>query len=144
MTTSTVDNGSTPVRALLTGALRTVHPSLALRAAATVMAADGIGLLVVTNNEGGLAGVVSERDLVTSVGSGADIDSDRVDDIMAEDVVTIDADDPVSMAADRMVATDVRHLVVTDPDEGVIGVVSSRDVMRALVVMSASAEGGGQ
>lgn len=117
---------------MLTGTVRTVHPTLNLRAAARAMAADGIGLLVVENAAGALAGVVSERDLVNALADDVDLDADRLQDVMAEDVVTIDANDTVADAAERMVAADVRHLVVVDPTEGVVGVISSRDVMRAL------------
>ncbi len=128
--TDTTD--TTPVSDLLTGTVRTVHPSMSLRAAARAMAADGIGLLVVENSSGALAGVVSERDLVSALADDADLDGDRLDDVMAQDVVTVDATDTLAVATHRMVEADVRHLVVVDPTEGVVGVISARDVMRAL------------
>lgn len=133
MATTTRPTGSRPVSDILTGTVRTVHPALSLRAAARALTADGIGLLVIENSSGALAGVASERDLVHALGNDVDLDADRLHDVMAEDVVTINASDTVAHAADRMVDADVRHLVVVDPAEGVVGVVSSRDIMRAMV-----------
>lgn len=58
---------------LLTGSLRIVYPWLSLRSGAEAMTEDGIGLLVVGDRDGDLAGVVSERDLVAAVGDKSDL-----------------------------------------------------------------------
>lgn len=129
-----------PVAEVLTGTLRIVHASMSMRAAAETMAEDGIGLLVVANPDGRLAGVVSERDLVHVVAAAGDVDGDRVADRMADDVVTIDRDADVATAARTMARADIRHLVVVDSEGSPIGVVSVRDVLRSLVDGSAHTE----
>ncbi len=117
---------------LVHGTLRVVHPSLTLRRAAEVLAADGIGLLVVENVEGDLAGVVSERDLVAAIAAGGDPGVDRVGDLMSDDVVCVDLDDDLATSVSRMVAAEVRHLVALDDSGTVAGVVSARDVLVAI------------
>ncbi|MBY5161968.1 CBS domain-containing protein [Salsipaludibacter albus] len=117
---------------LVHGTLRVVHPSLPLRRAAELLAADGIGLLVVENAAGDLAGVVSERDLVAAIARGGEPDEERVGDLMTDDVVCVDLDDDLATTIDRMVAAEVRHLVALDDDGAVVGVVSARDVLGAM------------
>lgn len=124
---------SLSVADLVTGSIRLVYGSLSLHRAAEAMAEDGIGLLVVENADGDLAGVVSERDLVGAVANGMDLDAERVGDLMADEVLTVELDDDVAQAARRMVDADVRHLVVVDDRHRPIGVVSARDVMRTAV-----------
>ena len=93
-----------PVTTLLTGTVRAVRGSLPLRRAAEALAADGIGLLVVHNPAGALAGVVSERDVVAAVASDRDLDSERVEDVMADQVVTVDVSDTVATASPALSA----------------------------------------
>lgn len=121
---------------LVHGSLRVVHPSMAVRRAAELLTADGIGLLVVENVEGDLAGVVSERDLVAAIGTGGDPAVDRIGELMADDVVCVDLDDDLRTVVSRMVGADVRHLVALDDDGVVAGVVSARDVLVALEEVS--------
>ena len=120
------------VQDLITGSVRLAHASMCLRDAAMAMSEDEIGLLVVEGRDGQLAGVVSERDLVHALARGNDLDSDRLDSRMSDQVLTIDAEAPVSDALQAMVDADVRHLVVLDDTRRPAGVVSARDVMRAL------------
>lgn len=133
MATTTDSLASVSVASLLTGSIRAVRPSLTLRLAAELLAEDGIGLLVVENAEGDLAGVLSERDLVAAVADGTDLDAERLGSLMADEVVTVTCDGSLGLAATRMVDADVRHLVVVDDRQHAVGVVSARDVMRALV-----------
>lgn len=130
MAPSTTRQEANPVNPLLSGTLRTVPMTTSLRGAAEVLASDGIGLLVVVNTAGDLAGVVSERDLVAAVADGVDLDAERVGNVMADQVVTIDVNESIGVAGDRMVSADVRHLVVVDTAQRPVGVVSARDVMR--------------
>lgn len=120
------------VQDLITGSVRLAHASMCLRDAAMAMSEDEIGLLVVEGRDGQLAGVVSERDLVHALARGSDLDSDRLDSRMSDQVLTIDAEAPVSEALQAMVDADVRHLVVLDDTRRPAGVVSARDVMRSL------------
>lgn len=130
MATSPLD---VTVSGLLEGAVRTVRPSMSLHRAAEELAADSIGLLVVEQPAGVVAGVVSERDVIRAMAEGADLDAERIADIMIDDVITVAETTTVGEAAKAMVAGDVRHLVVVDEDHRAVGIVSVRDVMKVVV-----------
>lgn len=116
-----------PVERLLTGPPVAVHVDDTLLRVAEMIVEDSIGAVVVRGTSGP-AGVVSERDIVTAVVEGLDLEADRASDVMSMDVVTIGADEPISAAAAMMVAGAIRHLPVV-ADGVVIGVLSIRDVL---------------
>ena len=119
-----------PVGTLLSPAVATVAPTATLAEAVEAMAADRLGLLVVTGTSG-MVGVISERDVIAALADGADLEVERVRDHATDRVVTVDADLSVAEAARRMVDAEIRHLAVTRDDD-VAGVVSVRDLLVAL------------
>lgn len=130
MATQTPTRDAATVADLVTGTIRTVRGTLSLRQAAEAMAEDGIGLLVVESPVGALAGVVSERDLVGAVAERADLDAERLADLMTDEVLTVRPDDDVGTVAATMGRAEVRHLVVVDGRGRPVGVVSARDLLR--------------
>jgi len=106
----------------------TVRPTATLRHAAEQMAANDVGLVVVLG-DGRLLGVASERDIVTAIAEGADVDDERVENVMALDVLSAATTMPAAEAAALMLDAGVRHLPVVDGDR-VVGVVSMRDLLR--------------
>jgi CBS domain-containing protein len=118
-----------PVSRLVRRGPVTVEPSVTLRALSEVLLREEVGVALVTR-DGVAVGLVSERDLVRAVAEGADPDDDRVDDVMAFEIVAIDPHDLISAAAERMLDGEIRHLLVTDGDRSV-GVISIRDVLSA-------------
>lgn len=119
----------TTVRDLLHTDLHTIGTSETLEEAARAFAGEVLGLLVVVEH-GRLAGVLSERDVVRSLGEGDDPVDTHVFDVMTEDVVTIDVDATVQEAIQLMLDDEIRHLVVTRLDES-YGIISARDLLRA-------------
>jgi CBS domain-containing protein len=77
---------------------------------------------------GRLIGIVTERDLLKTIGEGHDPKSVSLRDVMTSDVVTVDADKPVREAARIMFDKWFRHLPVVDGDGNVVGIVSLRDL----------------
>lgn len=117
------------VKDLLHTDIRTIGTHETLEEAARAFAGEMLGLLVVVENER-LVGVLSERDVVRSLGEGDDPADTHVFDQMTEDVVTVDVDTGIDDAIQRMLDSEIRHLVVTrlgDP----YGIVSARDLLRA-------------
>ncbi len=109
-----------------------VHGTSTLRRAASLLADNGIGMLVV--RRGALAvGVIGERDIVHALAEGADVDDVRVDEVMTEDVAGVQADATLREAVRIMAANSIRHLLVREEGH-VRGVLSARDVMAALPV----------
>lgn len=116
----------------------TVPGEASLREVAESLAADGIGAVGVVEN-GHLAGVVSERDIVNHLAQGANPDHVRAAEVMSTDLVTAHQDDRILDAARRMLEAEVRHLPVVDEDE-VAGFVSMRDLFAVLLDVASHEE----
>ncbi|MEZ6196675.1 MAG: CBS domain-containing protein [Planctomycetota bacterium] len=102
-----------------------------LREAARRMTVRRISCLPVVE-EGRLRGIVTLSDF-GSFAAGEDPAAERtVADIMSPAVVCVAPDTPVDAAARRMVDHRVHHLVVAE-GESPIGVLSSFDLVRALI-----------
>lgn len=120
-----------PIGRLVSPAVATIHPTATLSAAVEALAADRLGLLVVTD-AGGVVGVISERDIIVALADMTDLDDARVRDHCADEIVAVDEGASVETAALAMADAEIRHLAVTR-DGAVIGVVSVRDVMKVLL-----------
>jgi CBS domain-containing protein len=97
---------------------------------AEALAADEIGAVCVTD-DGRLAGIVSERDVVAHVAAGADLSHVTAGEVMSSDVVTVSSHDSVLVAARQMEKAQVRHLPVMDEGR-FAGIVSMRDLFTVL------------
>ena len=107
----------------------TVGPTHSLREAATMMADKGTGAALVTDDETPVPHIVTERDILLSLGAGEDPDSERVADHMSEGVIAASPEWSLERAAGEMSRRGIRHLVVYDgPD--LVGVLSMRDIVR--------------
>ena len=119
-----------PVAALMGRPVAMIDHTASVRDAATALASEGVGALVVLHGEA-LVGVVAERDVVAHVALGADLDHLAVGDVMQVDVVTTTGDATAWEAAQAMTSADVRHLPVL-VDGRVAGMLSIRDVLAVL------------
>ena len=107
----------------------TVGPGHTLREAAKLMADRGVGAAVVIDPDGEGPAIVTERDMLISLGAGQDPDTEKVAEHLTSDVVYAAPDWPLEQAAAEMVRGRFRHLIVTEGAE-VVGVLSVRDVVR--------------
>lgn len=107
----------------------TVGPTHTLREAATMMAEKGTGAALVTDDETPVPHIVTERDILLSLGAGEDPDSERVADHMSEGVIVASPDWSLERAAAEMSRRGIRHLVVYDGSD-LVGVLSMRDIVR--------------
>jgi CBS domain-containing protein len=118
------------VSTIMSWPVATIEHQATLAEAAEALTADTIGALLVLH-EGGLVGVVSERDVVVHVAAGANVSHLLVEEVMATDIVTVQATATITEAARTMVDAEVRHLPVMQ-DKLIAGVVSIRDVVAVL------------
>lgn len=116
----------------------TVPGEASLLEVAESLAADGIGAVGVVEN-GHLAGVVSERDVVTHLAHGANPEHVTAADVMTTDLVTARPDDPILDTARRMVEAQIRHLPVVEEDR-IAGFVSMRDIFEVLIDVASHEE----
>ena len=107
----------------------TVGPSHTLREASRMMVEKGTGAALVTDEESPVPRIVTERDVLLSIGGGEDPDVERVVDHMSDSVISAAPDWSLERAAAEMSRRGVRHLVVFDEGE-VVGVLSIRDIVR--------------
>jgi len=107
----------------------TVGPGHSLRAVARLMAERKVGAAVVMDPDGNGPGIITERDILNSVGEGQDPDGESVADHLTRDVVFAAPDWSLEEAATAMVRGGFRHLIVLDGGE-TVGILSVRDVVR--------------
>jgi CBS domain-containing protein len=117
------------VRDGMSGVVLTIGPGHNLRDAAAKMTERGVGAAIVIDEETPGPRIISERDVLISIGQGQDPDAEVVSDHMSETVITAAPDWSLERAAAEMAKRHIRHLVVVDGGEAV-GVLSMRDIMR--------------
>ena len=122
------------VKDVMTQAAVTESPQDSIRSAAERMWRQQTGSLVITE-DGQLAGIITERDLLRAVALGADPDKTTVDDAMTAEVYTVPPDMPLQDAAREMAARWIRHLPVVEAGM-LLGVVSMRDVTGVFAAMA--------
>ena len=107
----------------------TIGPGHTLRDAARHMAGRGVGAAVVVDPDQPGPGIITERDLLDSIGAGQDPDSEKVCDHLSAHLTFAAPDWSLERAAEAMVRGGFRHLVVIDGGE-TVGVLSMRDIVR--------------
>jgi signal-transduction protein with cAMP-binding, CBS, and nucleotidyltransferase domain len=117
----------------------TVGPSHTLRQAAEAMVARNVGAALVIDDEAPTAGIVTERDLLLSIGAGEDPDVEPVAGHMTESVICAAPDWSLEHAAAEMSRRSVRHLVVFDEGD-LVGILSMRDIVRVWTSEGATSE----
>jgi CBS domain-containing protein len=110
----------------------TCRSSATLAEVALLMADRNVGSVIVVDNIGYLAGIVTDRDLaIRGLGSRRTADS-SVDHVMTRDVATVPLHADVSDAAALMTGRMVRRLPVVDEQRHIRGVVTLDDLVRHL------------
>jgi signal transduction histidine kinase len=111
------------------GGLATVWPDCAVGEAVTILAANNIGTVLVTDADEGLIGILSERDVIRALSKRADSPLDlSVGDLMTKSVITCTPTDTVDRALSLMGMHHIRHLPVVS-DGKIVGLLSIRDVL---------------
>ncbi len=117
------------VREGMSAVVLTVGPQHTLREAARMMTKKGVGAAVVLEEDAPGPRMISERDVLISLGLDQDPDRELVGDHMSASVITAAPDWSLERAAAEMANRGIRHLVVVESGE-LVGVLSMRDIMR--------------
>ena len=117
------------VREGMSKVVLTVGPGHTLREAARLMTEKSVGAGVVIDEEYPGPRVISERDILNSLGRGEDPDTERVGDHMSDTLICAAPDWSLERAAMEMSKRHIRHLVVVESGE-LVGVLSMRDIVR--------------
>ncbi len=127
------------VREGMSKVVLTVNPGHSLRSAASAMAERGVGAAVVIDPDQPGPGIVTERDILDSIGGGQDPDRERVADHLSSNLTFASPEWSLERAAEAMVRGSFRHLVVVDGGD-LVGVLSMRDIVRCWVQDGATSE----
>jgi signal-transduction protein with cAMP-binding, CBS, and nucleotidyltransferase domain len=114
-----------------------VGPGHTLREAAGKMTEKGTGAALVFDDESPGPRIITERDILNSVGAGEDPDAEKVADHMSESVISAEPTWSLEQAADEMCKAGIRHLVVVERGE-LVGVLSMRDIVRCWTTAGAT------
>lgn len=107
----------------------TLPSDATLAQACKTLAQHRIGTILVMD-EGKLAGIVSERDIVRIMASsGGEALSDAVSSCMTKTIITCTTSDTVSLVMERMTNGRFRHIPIVENNQ-LIGIVSIGDVVK--------------
>ena len=95
------------------------------------LAVERLGAVVVMDDDGKLAGIISERDIVRALNErGAGVQELGVSDLMTRSVITCTPENSIEEVMELMTSHEIRHLPVVDGD-ALLGVVSILDVVKS-------------
>ncbi len=110
----------------------TISPGHTIKDAISELVDRRIGSLLVTDEGGDVAGIITERDILRLVhGSPADLDRMRVGDHMTCEVICGVPEDDLDYVMNVMTGKRLRRMPVVE-DGKVVGLVSIGDVVKAL------------
>lgn len=130
---ATGERGRRPVRPFVVEDVLRVPLDGSLRDVATALRDRDVSFAVVGEGDD-IDGVISERDLVTAIALGHDLDATTAKDIESHSLNWAVASADVGHVAEEMLETDVRHILVCHDDGTLAGVVSMRDLLAAHVI----------
>lgn len=110
-----------------------VLPGTPLMELVATIASRRIGAVLVLDEAGELAGIVSERDVVKALAArGPALNAVNAGDVMTANVTTVSPATTINEAMELMDRGYFRHLPVLDKG-ALVGIISVRDVVRARI-----------
>ncbi|SOC55321.1 CBS domain-containing protein [Ornithinimicrobium cerasi] len=120
----------TTAREIMTAQMHTVTEDQSLVEAAALMRDHGVGALPVLGSDGGLVGIVTDRDIVVrGVADGADLASMTVGGVAHGIVSTVAPDEDVDRVLDTMGDQQIKRLPVVEEGR-LVGMISESDLAR--------------
>lgn len=106
----------------------TMHPDASVLDAAILMNDHKVGSVVVSN-QGQVAGIFTERDVLRRVvAEQLDPATTTIGQVMTRDVVCCEMDTPIEDARSIMKTRRIRHLPVVDAEQNLLGLISIGDL----------------
>jgi CBS domain-containing protein len=106
--------------------VRTAPADATVADVASLLRANGISSAIVMEGDA-LAGIMTERDIVSVVAEGLDPREVRVGERMSRDLDTVESRTDIAEAAEHMARLGIRHLPIVDRGT-VVGIISIRDL----------------
>lgn len=109
----------------------TIRPQATVAEALRVLWLEGIGALLVTDENGKFAGILSERDIIRGlVSQGTELLETPVEERMNRAAVTCTPETWVEELMNEMTERRIRHLPVVEDDGKLVGIVSIGDILK--------------
>jgi CBS domain-containing membrane protein len=145
-------------RDIMTKQVFSVKIGTPLKDVAGLMAREKIAGLPVLDEDGKIAGIISEKDFLAHMGAGdkthcmaiiaeclkgkgcieMPIRSQKAEDIMTSPAVTVEENTTIIEIADIFTAKNINRVPVTDKEEKLIGIVSRADLVRVSLMKGKS------
>jgi CBS domain-containing protein len=126
---------SVKIRDLLKDAIVSCREDEPLECVVAKMYAANVGSVVVVDAAGRPVGIVTERDIVRFLAQEVDFKT-PLGQVARKSLITASPDDSLISAAVKMIENNIRHLPVVEGGR-LVGVISIRDVLRALLAAEA-------
>jgi CBS domain-containing protein len=111
----------------------TITPDTTIREAMKQMARDNIASLVIADADGRLAGIFSERDVLTKVADEFEtVKDESVSKVMTPNPMAVYITDSPGKAMNLMATMGIRHVPILDVDDKVVGILGPRRVTNFL------------
>ena len=105
-----------------------VTPGTSIAEVARIMREMNVGIVPVTDDDGHLLGVITDRDITIRVtAAGLPPQDVTVQDFMSPNVITVSPDDSVDQVRQLMADNQIRRVMVTQDDK-LVGVISLGDI----------------
>ncbi|AXK84108.1 CBS domain-containing protein [Pseudolabrys taiwanensis] len=119
------------LRPMTSARLATVTANATLLTAARVLSRPQVGLLIVCDESGRVAGVLSKSDVIRHL-TNAGITEASAANVMSRGVVSCRPEDDLYATWQKMTARSLQNMPVLDADLMPLGVLDIRDALRAL------------
>lgn len=118
------------VRSLMSSPAITLPINSSLYEVVETMYKEKIGSVLIVDENGRIAGIITERDIVYVASRGLFKKDDiKAESVMSKNVVTVSEESSIYEAIDKMRAHNIRHLPVIDSQGKPVGVISLRDLI---------------
>lgn len=113
------------------GGVVTIGPQLTIQDAISKLVEHNIGSLVVADEDGSIAGIITERDILRQCSNRAEEKARTpIGEVMTKDVIIGVPDDALDYVMGIMTTNRIRHLPILD-DGDLVGMISIGDVVHA-------------
>jgi len=117
------------VKNLMIKNVKYINQNKTIKEAASIMIKNSIGSVIVEDDDGEMAGILTERDVLRTVAKGCDC-NELVKNQMTKNVIKIDKNVEIADAIDLMVKKNIKKLVVMNEDN-VCGIITASDILKS-------------
>ena len=117
---------------IMTQPVVAVSRTTTARDVAIQMFLGGFSGMPVADDDGTIAGIVTEFDVIRALRDGLKIDTTTVETIMTEQVISVDVEAPLSEVLNLLETAHVMRVPVTE-DGKLVGVIARPDILKAYV-----------